>query len=133
VKPALPCPCGSGKTYAACCGPYHANAEAAAPDAERLMRSRYTAYALGLTDYLLATWYASTRPARLDLTEGPPLKWIGLSVKAHRQESDEAATVSFVARYKVNGRAQQLAETSRFVREDGRWYYVDGDVAGSAE
>lgn len=91
------------------------------------MRSRYSAYALGREDYLLATWHASTRPAALDLAAAPPPKWLGLEVKAHTA-TDDAATVEFVARCKIGGRAQRLHETSRFVREDGRWYYVDGDV-----
>lgn len=93
------------------------------------MRSRYTAYALGREDWLMATWHASTRPGSLDLASEPRPKWLGLDVKRHRQQDADHATVEFVARYKVNGRAFRLHETSRFVREDGRWYYVDGDVA----
>ena len=89
------------------------------------MRSRYSAYVLGLEDYLLATWHPSTRRAALNLGDGPQTKWLGLEVKA-RVESDDAATVEFVARYRVGGRAQRLHEVSRFVREDGRWFYVDG-------
>lgn len=90
------------------------------------MRSRYCAYALGLEGYLLATWHASTRPAALDLATAPQPKWLELEVKEHRA-TDGAATVEFVARCKIGGRAQRLHEISRFVREDGRWYYVDGD------
>jgi len=89
------------------------------------MRSRYSAYVLGLEDYLLATWHASTRPAALDLGTGPAAKWLGLDVKA-RTAAGDAATVEFVARCRVGGRAQRLHEVSRFVREDGRWFYVDG-------
>lgn len=91
------------------------------------MRSRYSGYVLGLEDYLLATWHTSTRPVELNLaTEARP-KWLGLEVKA-RTQTDDAATVEFVARLKVGGRAQRMYEVSRFVREDGRWYYVDGAV-----
>jgi SEC-C motif-containing protein len=99
-----------------------------APDAESLMRSRYTAYVLGLEDYLLATWHASTRPVSLDLEIQPAAKWLGLDVKS-RQAADATETadrVEFVARYRVGGRAVRLHEVSRFVCEEGRWYYVDG-------
>lgn len=92
------------------------------------MRSRYTAYTLLREDYLLATWHTSTRPASLDLAADAATKWIGLEVKRHEQQDADHAIVEFVARYKVNGRAHRLHEVSRFVREDGRWFYVDGDV-----
>lgn len=91
------------------------------------MRSRYSAYVLGLADYLLATWHPSTRPASLDLDE-PGLKWLGLALRASRQLDDSHAEVTFVARSKQAGRAHRLQECSRFVREDTRWYYVDGDL-----
>lgn len=100
----------------------------AAPDAEKLMRSRYSAYVLGREDYLLATWHADTRPADLDLHATPRAQWLGLTVKSHAAQDTDHATVEFVARYKLNGRAFRLAETSRFVRIEGRWFYVDGDV-----
>lgn len=119
-----PCPCGAGR-YATCCGRFHEGD--AAGTAEQLMRSRYSAYVLGLGDYLLATWHASTRPAEaLHLEAG--LKWLGLEVRRHLQHGEDHAEVSFVARSKLGGRAHRLVETSRFVREAGRWYYVDGDV-----
>lgn len=92
------------------------------------MRSRYSAYVLGLEPYLLATWHPSTRPASLDLAAGVPTQWIGLEVKRHVATGSDAATVEFVARYKVGGRAHRMHELSRFVRENGRWFYVDGDV-----
>jgi SEC-C motif-containing protein len=122
---ANPCPCGRPLPYARCCGRYHAGE--AAPDAEALMRSRYSAYALRREDYLRATWHASTRPAApLFEPEGGP-KWIGLDVLRHTAEGDRAV-VEFIARCRVGGRAQRLHEASRFVREDGRWYYVDGEM-----
>lgn len=89
------------------------------------MRSRYSAYVLGLEDYLLGTWHESTRPAALNLKAGPPPKWLGLEIKAQEQ-GDDAATVEFVARCKVGGRARRMHEVSLFVREDGRWHYLDG-------
>ena len=95
------------------------------------MRSRYCAYVQGREDYLLATWHPSTRPAALNLVSGPQPKWLGLDVKAKTQ-ADDTATVEFVARFKVGGRAQRLHEVSRFVREDGRWYYVSGESESSA-
>ena len=92
------------------------------------MRSRYSAYVLGLEDYLLATWHPSTRPPALNLAESPAPKWLGLGVRAHSTDG-ERATVEFVARCRVGGgSAQRMHELSRFVREDGRWYYVDGDT-----
>ncbi len=123
-----PCPCGSGREYAACCGRYLDGAEAA-PTAEALMRSRYTAYTLQREDYLLATWHASTRPAALGLADDAPTKWLGLEIRRHAQQDAAQAVVEFVARYRVQGRAHRLHETSRFVREGGRWLYLDGDIA----
>ncbi|MFA9441102.1 YchJ family protein [Uliginosibacterium sp. sgz301328] len=119
-----PCPCGSGRTYARCCGPWHDGEPAPTPEA--LMRSRYSAYALGLDDYVAATWHASTRPT--DTASDDAVKWIGLKIVHAPQAEGDAAAVEFIARYKIGGRAYRMHETSRFVREDGRWYYVDGDV-----
>ncbi len=121
-----PCPCGGGD-YARCCQPLHIG-ERVAPDAERLMRSRYSAYVLELEAYLLSTWHPRTRPASLDLSGDTGTRWLGLSVKAHQQSDADHATVEFVARYKIGGRAHRLHELSRFLREDGRWFYVDGDL-----
>lgn len=123
TKNPVPCPCGGG-SYAACCGRYHDGV--AAPDAATLMRSRYSAYVLKLEVYLLATWHPGTRPAALDLATDDT-KWIALEVRQHRIESEQRATVEFVARYKTGGRAHRLHEISRFVREAGRWFYVDGE------
>lgn len=116
------CPCGSSD-YAQCCKPYHDGA--AAPTAEALMRSRYSAYVLGLMAYVYATWHGSTRPALAELVHDPALKWLGLEVRRFAPGTDEA-TVEFVARSKSAGRAQRLHEVSRFVKEDGRWFYIDG-------
>jgi len=91
------------------------------------MRSRYSAYVLGLEDYLLATWHADTRPAALDLGAEPKAKWLGLEVKRRDLQEEEATLVEFVARYKIGGRAHRLHEVSRFRRFDGRWYYLDGE------
>ena len=129
-----PCPCGSDETYVNCCGPFHAvflssahgRDDPHAPTPEALMRSRYCAYVLGLIDYLLATWHPSTAPGELELS---PVKWLGLEV-LHAQSAGDAGVVEFVARLRDgSGRAQRMQETSRFVREGGRWYYIDGQMA----
>jgi SEC-C motif-containing protein len=121
------CPCGSGRSYALCCAPLIAGV-LPAPSAEALMRSRYTAYTLGCEAYLLATWHESRRPAALDLASETGTRWLGLQVKRHTVIDADHATVDFVARYKIAGRAHRLCESSRFVREDGRWTYLDGEV-----
>lgn len=127
-----PCPCGRldarGRplAFARCCGRYLADFEACpAPDAESLMRSRYCAFVLQDAGYLLATWHASTRPA--DVTFEPGTRWLGLDVRDHRATDAHRAEVEFVARCRNAGRATRLHERSRFVRADGRWFYVDGD------
>ncbi|UUZ77603.1 hypothetical protein LP414_11105 [Polaromonas sp. P1(28)-13] len=133
--PASPvCPCGrlgaSRKplAFAQCCGRYLDDfAASPAPDAEALMRSRYSAFVRERADYLLATWHASQRPPSIDFDPG--VKWLGLEVRQHRELDATHAEVEFVARQKSPGSpAVRLHERSRFVREDGRWYYVDGDM-----
>jgi SEC-C motif domain protein len=120
------CPCGSGRALEHCCGRYHAGE--AAPDADSLMRSRYSAYVLGLEDYLRATWHPDTCPVALGLDATPRPQWLGLTVKACASQDTTHATVEFVARYKLNGRAFKLHETSRFENLGGRWVYVDGVI-----
>jgi SEC-C motif-containing protein len=121
------CPCGSGGTYDGCCGRLHDGFSA--DSAEALMRSRYSAYVLGRADYLRATWHPRTRPERLELADHPATRWLGLQVREQRSTGTDSATVEFVARYKVGGgSAVRLHETSRFIREGGRWFYVDGDI-----
>ena len=127
------CPCGrldaAGRAapYAQCCGRYlEAFDSTPAPDAESLMRSRYSAFVLERADYLLASWYAGKRPSRLSFDAG--VKWLGLEVKDHKTLDENHAEVEFVARQRdPSGRALRLHERSRFVREHGRWFYVDGD------
>jgi len=123
-----PCPCGLPRDYAQCCGPLHGGHAAAT--AEQLMRSRYSAYVRRDEPYLLASWHPRTRPATLDLASQPAPTWLGLDVKRHVEDGD-TAVVEFVARFRHGGgKAQRMREVSRFVREDGRWFYVDGDVEG---
>lgn len=88
------------------------------------MRSRYGAFVLANTEYLLATWHPRTRPASLELQAGT--KWLGLQVLSHQNQGPDQATVEFVARSRHGGgRAERLHEVSEFVREDGRWFYVE--------
>lgn len=118
------CPCGSGRPYADCCRLWHEGlaGNVHAPTPEALMRSRYSAYVLGLPQYLLATWHASTAPGDLELQN---VKWLGLEVR-HAAATADAGVVEFVARCRTAQGAQRMHETSRFVREAGRWYYIDG-------
>lgn len=91
------------------------------------MRSRYHAFERGDADWLLATWHSSTRPPRVEFEPG--MRWLGLQVRQHRLLDAEHAEVEFVARCRAGGgRAVRLHERSRFVKEGGRWYYVDGDL-----
>ena len=125
------CPCGLDAAYTQCCGRWHAGPlRLQAPDAECLMRSRYSAYVLGDLEYLRDTWHPATRPPRLD-QQPPDLRWLGLDVRRHLRQDESHATVEFVARSKQHGRAMRLHELSRFERVDGRWLYVDG-VDGKA-
>lgn len=91
------------------------------------MRSRYTAYVFRQEAYLLASWHASTRPTSLDLAEDTELKWISLRVES-AASSEDSAWVLFTARYKVNGKAGKMTEKSRFVKDAGSWFYVDGEM-----
>jgi SEC-C motif domain protein len=137
MKP-LECPCGGASPerpsnpraplYADCCGRF-IDAGALPATAMELMRSRYTAYVLGDTPYLRATWSDETRPRDLDASADPATRWLGLQIKRHARSDANHAQVEFVARYKVGGRAHRLHETSRFVRNaEGRWLYIDGEI-----
>ncbi len=118
------CPCGGG-AYAQCCGPFHAG-EAEAPTAEALMRSRYSAFALGLDDYLWRTWHPRTRPERvtLDATVWTQLEILDV---AEGTERDQDGIVEFVAHHRHGRRDGQMRERSRFERRGRRWMYVDGE------
>lgn len=115
------CPCGLPAAYDACCGRFHGGA--AAPTAELLMRSRYTAYARGDAAYLLASWHPSTRPAVVELD--PALRWTSLEVvSATGGLLDPVGTVHFRASHVRRGAHGVLEEHSRFGRDAGRWTYV---------
>lgn len=121
------CPCGSGDILDACCGPILGGRPA--PTAERLMRSRYTAFALGDAGYLLRSWHASTRPARLELDAD--LRWLRLDILATIGGGpfDREGVVEFEAIHRDPLARGVLHERSRFVREGGQWFYLDGDVS----
>ncbi|MBN9210839.1 MAG: hypothetical protein J0I95_04910 [Microbacterium sp.] len=118
---AAPCPCGRA-AFGECCGPLLDGA--AAPSAERLMRSRYTAFAVGDADHLVRTWHPRTRPEEIDLDD---TVWEGLVIDEAVEDGD-AATVAFRASWGRDGERGVLSERSRFARRGGRWVYVDGDV-----
>jgi SEC-C motif-containing protein len=124
----MPCPCGSDLPLARCCGQYHGGAlHLQAPDARTLMRSRYSAYVLQNHDYLLQTWHPSTRPLAIE-PDPPGHRWLGLQVLRWADTDDGHAEVAFAARHRSGGgRALRLLECSRFVREHGRWLYLDAD------
>jgi SEC-C motif-containing protein len=117
------CPCGSGASYAVCCGPLHRGA--AAETAERLMRSRYSAFAVGEVDYLFRTWHPRTRPD--DLTLPADRTWTGLVVLAAQDGgvADDAGVVEFEAHYVSSGLTGVQHEVSRFERRRGVWVYVN--------
>ncbi len=129
-SPTERCPCGSNAHYPNCCG-QQIDKEIPAPTAEQLMRSRYSAYTRNNSDYLLKTWHESTRPASLDLTQQPQPEWLGLKV-CRTEGGDKNHTtgeVEFIARYKAEEITQVIFEVSRFIKEEGRWYYVDGTLS----
>jgi len=121
-----PCPCGSGDALAACCAPLHAGSPA--PTAERLMRSRFTAFAVGDAAYLRRSWSSATRPAELELDAGTVWRRLQIVDAVGGGAADAEGVVEFRASYRDEEGAGLLHERSRFVREDGRWVYLDGDV-----
>lgn len=137
MQAAVECPCGGASPasnvkrspdYAECCGRF-IDGGAAPANAMELMRSRYTAYVLGNTAYLRATWAETTCPRDLETSADPATRWLGLQIKRHTPVDADHAEVEFVARYKLGGRAFRLHETSRFERDAaGLWCYVDGDL-----
>ncbi|WBB76427.1 YchJ family metal-binding protein [Micromonospora sp. WMMD1128] len=124
AKRTTACPCGSARPYEDCCAPVH-QGTATAATAAALMRSRFSAFALGDAGYLLRSWHSRTRPERLELDRGT--RWIRLEVLETGQGGlfDSTGTVRFRAHYREGGRPGVLAEHSRFAREDGRWVYLD--------
>ena len=120
------CPCGSEKSYGLCCQAYLEQTQQA-PTAEALMRSRYTAFTQQDEHYLRYSWHPDSCPQNIRLNES--IIWLGLTIKVTVDglAGDDTGTVEFVARSKINGKAQRLHENSRFVRVDNRWLYIDGE------
>jgi len=124
------CPCGSNRDFAACCHRYHSG-EAIPETAEALMRSRYSAYVVGNVDYLENTWHPSTRKAfdkQSTQRDMPAIQWQGLKILKCEQglKDDDRGFVTFDAHYQNADTAYLLHERSRFLKQDGRWFYVDG-------
>ncbi|WP_026127825.1 YchJ family protein [Nocardiopsis lucentensis] len=119
-----PCPCGREAAYQDCCGRLHTGTASAAT-AEDLMRSRYSAFAVGDEAYLLRSWHPDTRPERLDLD--PRTRWIGLEILGATGGTPfhTEGTVEFRAVYRERGREGELREHSRFTRHEGAWVYLD--------
>lgn len=123
------CPCGSGLPYEQCCGPLHRGGATAT--ALALMRSRFSAFILGLERYLLDSWHPSTRPDGLDLDGDVEWRRLQIVDTTLGGPDDDAGTVEFRASFRTNGQPGLLEERSRFVRLEGRWTYVDGDARWS--
>jgi SEC-C motif-containing protein len=123
AAPESPCPCGLGRPYGDCCGPLHRGGTAAT--AEQLMRSRFSAFAVGDEPYLLRTWHPDTRPPRLGLD--PAQRWTGLEVLRTTEGGPfhTEGTVEFRAHFSERGQQDVLHEHSRFVRVGGAWVYLD--------
>jgi SEC-C motif-containing protein len=121
------CLCGSGLEYSGCCELLHRGA--AAPTAEALMRSRFSAFALGLDAYLLASWHPSTRPATLELEDGRVWRKLQIVDTVAGGPDDATGVVEFRASYRDADLVAGLVhERSHFERVARRWAYVDGDL-----
>jgi SEC-C motif-containing protein len=130
------CPCGSGHAFEACCAPI-LDGRAAAPTAEALMRSRYSAFVRGAIDHLLLTHDPATRGSvtRASIEAwSRSARWQGLEVLQTERggADDEEGVVEFRARYSEGGASRVHHERSRFRRIDGNWYYVDGEAPAPA-
>ena len=121
------CPCDSGKPFKTCCQPYLEKRQAA-PTAESLMRSRYTAFVQHNEEYLRYSWHPDNCPKVIHLST--ETKWLGLKIikTLAGKVDDKTGEVEFVARSKINGKASRLHENSQFKRFDDRWVYVNGSI-----
>ncbi|WP_239453200.1 MULTISPECIES: YchJ family metal-binding protein [Microbacterium] len=121
-----PCPCGSGDRFDGCCAP--ALRGTPAPTAEKLMRSRYAAFVVGDAHYLAETWHPGTRPE--ELTLDPAQRWTGLEISGVEAGGvdDSRGIVEFQASWREGAHRGVLRERSRFVRQGGRWWYLDGEI-----
>lgn len=123
------CPCNANALYSECCQPYHIDIKLPTT-AEQLMRSRYSAYVLKLTDYINNTWHKSTRPNIATLKNDQPIQWIKLVInKAWDSNNVNEAFVDFDAFYEVNSKLERMHEVSRFIYSEQKWFYIDGKVS----
>lgn len=124
----MTCPCGIGEEYSSCCQLLHAG-KAFAKTAEQLMRSRYSAFAKKQEQYVLDTWHPSMRNEEVNLKKDPTW-WLGLEILACVEglENDTTGEVEFIASYRLRKKEYKLHERSKFVKEDGKWFYVDGEI-----
>lgn len=128
LEPTTHCLCGSQKSYSDCCMPFHLN-KATPITAEQLMRSRFCAFELHLTDYLMNTWDKATRPGSIEFT--PDLHWTKLVINGKKQgrKKDQQGWVTFIAYYQMGAEQGCLHEKSFFTRnENSNWQYVDGEI-----
>ncbi|NQX10701.1 SEC-C domain-containing protein [Microbacteriaceae bacterium VKM Ac-2855] len=121
------CPCGSKLHYSECCRPAHIG-DQPSPTAERLMRSRYSAYALHFDPYLLASWHPTTRPATIEFDDDFSWRRLQIVDVARGGEADDEGIVEFRASYRTDEGLGLLHERSAFIRENGRWFYLDGTI-----
>lgn len=121
------CPCNSGAAYTACCQPLLTGTGHAAT-AATLMRSRYTAYVTHNVEYLLNSWHPSTRPAHFDPSSIPDWHDLRIVRTEAGLENDRQGIVEFIATALSQRNAFTLHEVSRFIKEEGQWFYVDGDI-----
>lgn len=117
------CPCGSALPYDSCCGPLHQGAEAA--NAEALMRARYCAHVVNRPQFILDSWHGSSRPSLADIAPFVALPWHDLTILGHQAGPSESF-VTFLARYQDGDKLAFHLEKSRFVKEEGRWYFHSG-------
>ncbi len=128
------CPCQSGLSFAKCCQSFlDSSSKNTASTAEQLMRSRYCAYTLNDSEYLLKTWHPDFRPNSLNLNTEESFskqQWISLKIQKTIQgnKNDSTGQVHFIARYKINGKAHKLEENSYFENINGQWLYLKGDL-----
>ncbi|MBU0728747.1 MAG: SEC-C domain-containing protein [Proteobacteria bacterium] len=126
------CPCSPDKKFNKCCGPFHKGA--AAPTAEKLMRSRYSAYVLKDYDYLNRTCHPDHQADAADFADQGDIIWKGLEIVDTEAggEDDQDGIVEFVARYSLKGAEYRQHERSNFIRQDGQWIYLDGEFVKPA-
>ncbi len=125
INPNATCPCGSKKKYNECCQIIHRDLTQIT-NLKQLVQARYAAFVHRDSEFLINSWHSSTRP-KSTIRFNPQQQWIGLKIISTKggTEKDSTGEVTFVARFKINGKATRQEEVSLFQKEnDGRWYYV---------